>query len=1112
MPIKYVLFIYEQVMKDNQLHRTGRRLISPQVFLAMKLTVCIFFLSIFGVMGSARAQRVSISAQGLPLQKVLTEISKQAKHILIYDEKDLKDSKVVTTRFTDKPMTEALDIVLEGQRVRYTIKGRSIVISRFSKEAKQSSQKIPSVSEQQDAIRGRVTDSAGNALAGVTVQVKGTNIRTLTNASGEYKFTNIDNNAVLLFSSIGYVPVELATSGHSTLNISLNATNSRIEEVEVNAGYWKVSDKLRTGNISKVSGDIIRQQPVLNPILALAGRVAGLHITQTSGLPGASSQIRIRGTNSIANGNDPLILIDGIPFSSQSLTNSVTGGGAASLSPFALINAEEIETIEVLKDADATAIYGSRGANGVILITTKKGKAGRTQFNLNAYTGFGKVARMLDMLNTEQYLQMRREAFANDGITTYPESAYDVNGVWDQSRYTDWQKIMIGNRSNITNIQAQISGGSTGTQFTFGVGSLKESTVFPGDYQTRNNSANLTLNHTSDNKKFELSLSARYLASNSNQPQMDFTVNDIGLPPNAPKIYDENGNLNWENETWSNPFAQLFSNASAKSRNLLSNLSVNYNIIDALQVKVNFGYNEQRMNQTIITPIKAFQPSLASISALRSHRLAESGRKGWIIEPQLNYNKKIADGELSVTFGGTMQENNNHSIAQYAYDFADDALIENIMAAADIYTEQNLQTQYRYIAFFARANYTWQNKYVLNIVGRRDGSTRFGPGKKYGNFGSIGAAWIFTNEELFKNNILTYGKIRGSYGVTGNDQLQDYQYLSTYSSYAVPYLGLTGLYPTRLYSPDYSWESVRKIETTLDLVFFADRIKLSTTFYRNRTGNQLVGYPLPTMTGFSSILRNLPAVVENKGWEFELNTTNIQRSEFTWSSSFNLSLPQNKLISYPNLENSSYRNRYEIGKPLSIQKLWRWTGVDPQTGIHTFQDVNGDDKISSPQDLQALINTAPQYFGGVNNTFSYKGISLDIFFQFVKKKGRLAFVGVPGSFINQPTWALERWRQPNDLTNVQRYSQSGTAFTTIIDALDNSDLAYGDASFVRLKNITLSYQLPKKVLRLFSLQQCRLFLQCQNLFTITNYQGLDPETVTSLPAIRMLTAGVNLTL
>ena len=1075
--------------------------------LAMKLTIIlVFFFSIYAAAG-VMAQKISITVSNEPLRSVLLTLEQQSDYSFTIKEQHLKLARTVTMNVKGKEALEILPMIFKDQPLQYRVTGK--IVSIFPRPKKSNDQYE---SRQQQPIHGKITDESGQPLAGVTVQVKGTDIRTVTDSNGEYRFTNLDRSAVLLFSYVGYSSTQITYSGTDSLNITLSKSLSTIQEVEINAGYWKVNDKLRTGNISKVEGKTIQQQPVIDPLLALAGRVPGLVVSQNSGLPGAYHAMRIRGNNSLANGNDPLFLIDGLPFTSSTLSNSVLGTGATRISPFSLLNAEDIESIEVLKDADATAIYGSRGANGVILITTKKGREGKTAVNLSASTGFGKVTRMMDMLNTEQYLEMRREAFANDGVTTYPANAYDVNGTWDQDRYTDWQKVLIGNTSRMTNIQGQISGGSALTQFLTGGGYTKETTVFPGDYNTKKGNVSLNLSHQSENKKFGFTLSTRFVNNLTDQPQIDLAANIISLAPNSPVLYDEQGNLNWEDETWDNPMAYSQSRSKLNSKNLIANTTLRYQIFAPLEVKLNVGYNNLSTLGDNITPMSFYRPSYFIYPDLRSHNRAESNQNTWIVEPQVNYNKEFGLGKLETTIGATFQKSDQYSLAMAVSNFSDDALLENIMAGANFSIRQNQQTEYRYAALFARANYNLMDRYLINLVARRDGSTRFAPGRKYGNFASLGAAWIFSNETIFKGSALSFGKFRISYGITGNDQTKDYQYLSSYSTYGYPYLGITGLYPTRLYTSDYGWEAVRKIEGALDLGFWADRIKLSTVYYRNRTDNQLVGYPLPTMTGFPSIQGNLPAVLENKGWEWELNMVNIAHSQFTWNTSFNISLPDSKLISYPDFEKSSYRNTYEIGKPLSISKAYHWTGVDPETGIHTFEDVDGDGNVTSPQDLQALFNLGRRYYGGLSNSLSYKGLTIDILFQFVKKKGRIPMT-VPGvAFVNQPTWVMNRWQKPGDITDVQRFTQSGTAFTTMVTGLNSSDMIYDDTSFLRLKNLSVSYQLPPKFVKSYWLTQCRIFAQCQNLLTFTRYRGLDPETETALPLIRMMTAGINLTL
>lgn len=1060
---------------------------------------------------SGNAQRLTIELNEVAIKVAFQTIEQKTGVSFVYDPTLINGQKRIKVIAKNESLAQVLAQIGDQTDLAFRRDGNYIAVSK--KKPKQMPE-IPKPSKpQQDTIlnvAGIVTDSLGNPLIGVSIRINGTNRSVATNERGQFTLNQIPVEASVLFSFIGYDSQTISAKNLKS-TIILSPTNATLTEVEVNAGYWKVNEKLRTGNISKVSGETIQKQPVSDPMLGLAGRVPGLQISQNSGLPGAFHSIRIRGTNSIANGNNPMFIIDGVPFSANTQTNSNIGGGATQLSPFALINAHEIESIEVLKDADATAIYGSRGANGVILITTKKGQIGQTQLNVNAYSGAGRVTNMVEMLNTAQYLEMRREAFKNDGISTYAAWDYDVNGAWDTTRYTDWQKVFIGNTARISNIQAQVSGGTGQTRFTAGGGFLTESTVVPGDYRNSKGSGNININHRSKDDKIGVNMSARYLNDSNNQPKEDFSTNYIVLPPNAPALYDATGNLNWENNTWDNPFAQLNARATAISKNLIANANLDYKITKGLQAVLNVGYNETSMRQSIITPSTAYNPTNWGRSALRSHFYATNRINTWIIEPQLNLQRKIAGGTLEATIGSTFQETYRHVLAQLANDFTDDALLENLSAGSILRIPQNQETQYRYGALFGRIHYNWQDKYLLNLVARRDGSSRFAPETRYGNFASIGTAWLFSKESIFKETPLSHGKLRVSYGVTGNDQLTDYAYLSTYSSYSYQYLGITGLFPTRLYSPDFGWEAVHKAEAGLDLGFLNDRFTFGASYYRNRTKNQLVGYALPTVTGFASIQANLPAIIQNSGWELELNTSLTQKTLIKWNVAINLSVPRNKLVAYPDLEASSYRNRYEVGKPLSIQKRWHWTGVNPETGIHSFEDVNADGRISSPQDLQALINTGRQYFGGILNSLKAKGFQLDIFIQFEKGLGNFSQLP-PGIMRNQPTWVLDRWQEPNDITNIQRFTQSGIAMTTMLNGRTNADFIYQDASFIRFKNVSLSYSLPSRWLNPVRISQFSVYIQAQNLLTFTKYNWLDPETLNSIPPVRMVTAGLNITI
>ncbi|MNQ74615.1 TonB dependent receptor [compost metagenome] len=423
------------------------------------------------------------------------------------------------------------------------------------------------------------------------------------------------------------------------------------------------------------------------------------------------------------------------------------------------------------------------------------------------------------------------------------------------------------------------------------------------------------------------------------------------------------------------------------------------------------------------------------------------------------------------------------------------------------------ETVYKYQAFFGRINYNWNQKYILNLTGRRDGSSRFGPGKQFATFGAVGAAWLFSNESFLEDSaVLSFGKLRASYGSSGNDQIGDYQYLDTYASSGQNYNGIIGLDPTRLYNPDFSWETNKKLEVALETGFFGDRIFLTAAWYRNRSSNQLVGIPLPGTTGFSSINANLDATVENSGLEFTLRTINFERANFKWSTNFNISASRNKLIAFPGLEGSTYSNKYVIGESTSIVKVYQFNGVNPQTGLYEVEDVNSDGMITSSGDKKTIADLTPEYFGGLENLFQYKNWQLDFLFQFVKQQNYDYSPNVPGgSPINQHVDMVNAWQQLGDETAFQMNTsgQNGDAVNAYYNYVD-SDASIVDASYIRLKNIALSYEVPLQMLKGV---QCKLSLQGQNVLTFTPYKGGDPEFKYTgyLPPLKVFTAGVQLT-
>jgi TonB-linked SusC/RagA family outer membrane protein len=970
----------------------------------------------------------------------------------------------------------------------------------------------------QATVAGTVTDPDGNPLVGVSVQVVDTKQGAITDLDGSFSI-QAGPDETLYISIIGFKPQSVPIKGRKTVNIKLEEDVTQLGEVVLNAGYYTISERERTGSIEKVSAADIEKQPVSNPLAALQGRVSGASVVQTSGLPGTNFSIQIRGRNSIrSGGNEPLYVIDGVPFSSSSLGEQqasipIPGRG---VSPLNNINPNDIESIEILKDADATAIYGSRGANGVVLITTKKGRAGDTQVTLNVSTGMGSVSNYLNLLSTDEYLEMRREAYANDGIEPIPSNAYDVNGTWDQDRNTDWQRELFGNTSYMTNVQGSVSGGSEQTQFLLNGSYFDQTDVFPGDFGNTKVSVLANLNHRSENGRLSLNLSTNFISEENDLPNgSSLVVEALLLPPNAPSLYDENGELNWEDSTWNNPLRHLESEYRSTATTLINNAGITYRIMDGLDFRTNLGYTENHLSELRTVPSTIYNPAFG-VGSEFSLAIHNSGkRSSWIVEPQLQWKHQFGSLKLDILTGLSFQEQRSSRVSQRATGFSSNSLIENLSAASDVAILADVEQEYRYHAVFGRLNLNYKGRYFVNLTGRRDGSSRFGPEKRFANFGAIGAAWLFSEEELFNNgeSFLSFGKLRGSYGTSGNDQIGDYQYLDTYSFGGTQYQNNPVLLPTRLFNPNFSWESNKKLEFGLELGFWNDRIMLSGNYYRNRSSNQLVGIPLPGTTGFSSINGNLNATVENKGLEFEWQSVNMKGRNFRWTTSFNLTIPKNRLVSFPNLEGSTFANSLVIGEPLNILKLYRNLGVDPETGIHEFEDFNGDGAIASNDDREVIRNLDPEYFGGLNNSFMVGKFTFDVLFQFSKQLGWNYWrdASIPGSRNNQPKEVLNRWQQVGDVTDVQRFS-IGQSIDPLIGHFNyqQSDRAVSDASFIRLKTLSVSYEVSNVKQKGFG---CQVFLRGQNLWTWTDYLGLDPETRSNqtVPPLRMVSIGTQLT-
>ena len=1095
----------------------------------MKYTCYLFLLQLMGlqllIANPSKGQGlketiISLQMKNAHLTDIFDAIEKKTEFEFVYNKAFANIEDTYTVDYTKKNLAQIFKDLSRRAKIKFKQINKTISVAKLAYKP------VPDQTLAGEAfdkvISGKVTDEAGNPLPGASIIVKGSTIGTTTDVDGNYVLNVPDNAATLQFTYIGHIVEEVEISGRAIIDIVLYQDITTLGEITVSTGYWETAQRLNVGNIEKVTAKEIETQPITNVLQAVQGRAAGIYIQQQTGVPGGGIDIQIRGRNSLGTGGNPFYIVDGVPFPSGTISAGNIGSALASgsrNSPLFALNPEDIESIEILKDADATAIYGSLGANGVVLITTKKGRQGKTRVKVNVSQGFGKVANRLDLLDTDQYIQIRQESIVNSGLSSISqetlERIYPDVFLWDADRNTDWQKELIGHTANQTNADLSVTGGSETTNFLVSLGYFKESTVFPTDEGFSRYSGQANLSHTSYNKRFKLSLSTNFSSSANTLPGIDLTSAALTLPSHAPPPYDENGNLNFD-QFFDNPLQRLQQEYNGETLNLIASLRIDYELFKGFNLVSSMSYNIQQLDATQITPKTSINPNKAG-SRERTSSFLSGKTKAWVFEPQIDYRLKAGKAGINLLGGVTFRSDVNESQAIVARGFSNDAFLLNADAATNINIAGAPYTEYRYNAAFARINFDWDGKYLVNITGRRDGSSRFGPNNRFGNFGAVAGAWVFSAEDWFGDALpfISFGKIRSSYGITGNDQIGDYQYLDTYSFTNNPYNDVPGLVVTRLSNPDFSWETVRKLEVGMELGIFEDRIFTSISWYRNRTTDQLVGLPLSLATGDFDIQFNLPAVVENRGWEFELTSTNMTSGNFQWTTNFNLTIPVNELVAFDRLEDfPAFDRRYVVGESINglSSKYYEFRGVDPETGLYDFVDKNEDGQITFAEDAR-YMEVGQEYFGGLQNSFRYKSIELAFLLQFVKQTGfnQYRFANQIGTFGNLPAEFADRWQQPGDRTRIQRpefWFQQESGFLRISDAVIE------DASFIRLNNLSLAYLFPEKILNKLNIEGLRFSAQGRNLFTITNLNALDPEGGgfgSTLPPLRFISLGLQAT-
>lgn len=1090
-----------------------------KLLITMKLTAILLCVSLLKVSaGELKAQTLNLNFKSTPLQKVFDEIERQSGYSFLYGKRMLQSAAPVSLDLRNASLEQALDAVFAQEPLGYKLSDKQIIVSiKTAPPPRQNPIADPPPPPQ---VTGRILNENGEPVPAVSISIKGGKSVGMTDATGRFSLTNIPDDAILVFTCVNMEPKEVRLNGRKELAFTMISKLSQLDEV-VAIAYGTSTKRRNTGAISSVTSEEISKQPVQNPLNALQGRVAGAIITQNNGVPGSNVTIQIRGSSSLGNGTVPLYLIDGVPFNIQDQSVPVTGalnnyalkGAQGAISPFSVINPADVERIDVLKDADATAIYGTRAANGVILITTKKGKAGKTKLDINVYQGQGKVAHYIDMLNLPQYLALRRKAFANDGLTPSAANAPDLY-TYDTTKSTDWQKKYLGGTANLTDAQATVSGGDMRTRFLMAAGFHRETTVYPGSQNDTRGTLRFNSEHNSLDRKFNVTLSAMYTYEQSNLVSTDLASAVYYLPPDY-TLYNPNGSLYWDGN-FTNPESYFYNKYIGKTNNLLANSQLRYTILPGLDLKANLGFTKLSVNQNIQTPIVAQSPLTAPVNKAQ---FATVDQQSYTLEPQIVYNRDISKGHLTVLGGTTFQRSLNTTTQINASGYTNPNLLQSISGATS-YSPSGTYTLYKYNSFFGRLTYNWAEKYIFNGNFRRDGSSRFGPGHRFGTFGSVGGAWIISNEEFFSSlkKTVSFAKLRASYGITGNDQILDYQFLATYypGSAGNVYQGTSILTP----SPgnnDIHWETNKKLEIALDLGLLKDRILLTADFYRNRSDNQLSAINLPYQTGYNSYTGNFPALLQNQGFELELNTKNVDGKDFTWKTSLNVTIPRNKLLKVD--PNYFYASTYKLNHSIRQVLRYDFAGIDPATGTPRYYTGGKKDSTTATPNYntdRVLIGEGfPDWYGGISNEFRYKSWELSFFVQVTHQRGDIyprvqtfAPTGIPGVLGNVPAYWLTAgmWQQPGDNARAPK----ATTNTSPYSYLGSSTFPYGDNSFVKLRNASLSYRVPEKWISPIKMSYCRVYAQAQNLLTFSkNKFAYDPETGTSTPPLRTITVGLN---
>ncbi|PRY86162.1 SusC/RagA family TonB-linked outer membrane protein [Mongoliibacter ruber] len=934
---------------------------------------------------------------------------------------------------------------------------------------------------QQRTVSGTVISSADNQpIPGANIQIKGTNIGTVTDIDGQYSIQVQDGSAVLIFTYIGYVTQESLVGNRDVIDMTLNEDLKQLGEVII-VGYGEQDRKTLTSSISSVSSKDIENLPMPSPDQMMQGRAAGVLVSANSGTPGGGMFVRVRGSTSINADNDPLYVVDGIPIVSGNLSAVGLGGGTANA--MADINPADIESMEILKDASATAIYGARAANGVVLITTKRGKSQKAKVSIGAYHGVQSAWRKPDLVDGSTFEMLRNEAAVNNGgepIYANPSQAISTN-------YSD----LIFRDAPITNFDVSVTGGNDQIRYLASASDFnQDGIVAPTSFARRTGRLNLDA-FVSD--KLKIGTSILYSRNIRNRVNNDDNIaGALGgthfFPSNLPPFQQDGSYTKFS--IFENPLAVINENDITMVTNrVLATVYGEYEFFPGLTLRSNFSVDYNNVKED--TYINTFLNAGAAVNGQASSIV--SVNDNWIQENVLNYQTSFGSGHsLSVLLGTSLQQSTFERTTATGQQFPSNDFKR--IASAAVQTSSSDGSVWGIASVFSRVNYSLNNKYLLTLNLRRDGSSRFGAANRWGTFPSAAVGWRISEEDFFnKGKFVSDLKVRSSYGVTGNQNgINDFQSRGLWAGGA-NYAITPGTEPSQLANPDLRWERTAQFNIGVDVAFFNERLNMTFDYYDKQTTDLLLAVPIPRSSGFTSIFQNF-GEMENKGFELSITGTPILKQDFTWDINFNIAQNRNNIKRLAQSIPVYNRDiiRMEEGIPMYSFWMHNQLGVDTETGDPIWETSDPNRPFDPNIDRFIVGNAWPDFFGGLTNTFRYKNFDAMIFFQYSYGNDQLfwnRFFQEHGGTRNTNFLGsqLDRWQQPGDVTMVPRMTNANYAANL------RPSRFVEDGSYVRLKNLSIGYTLPPSFASKLGMTSARIYFSGQNLLTFTNYSGLDPE-------------------